>query len=128
MPLTLEDKSHIYDQIVAIVKDNIPEDFTVLEQPDRITVDTHKPVVIEGRKRDSLNLLSVIVQKNHIGFYFMPVYVEPQMRESLSQPLDKMLKGKSCFIVKRELTPEMKDEVASLVRTGVALYQEREWI
>jgi hypothetical protein len=128
VPLTLEDKKAIYEQIVAIVKKNVPDDFTVTEHPGRIEIDTQRPVVIDGRKHDHMSLLSVIIQKHHIGFYFMPVYVKPELRNELSDPLDKLLKGKSCFIVKRELSPEIESEVAELVRKGVQLYQEREWI
>ena len=37
-----------------------------------------KDLVIEGRKRKEVFFASLIIQKDYVGFYFMPVYVESE--------------------------------------------------
>jgi hypothetical protein len=114
-------------QLIDIVKANVPDDFTVIEQDGQLEVNTSHPTEIAGRQREFVNLLSVIPQKNHVGFYFMPVYIEPSMRDDLSPTLNKMLKGKNCFHYKQPLTDELAAEVATLIQAGVKLYGDKGW-
>ncbi|MEM6526902.1 MAG: DUF1801 domain-containing protein, partial [Chloroflexota bacterium] len=72
--------------------------------------------------------LTVIPQKHHVGFYYMPVYVEQGMKADLSEPMAKMLKGKSCFHMKAPLSPEIAAEVEALIHAGVALYEKKGWV
>jgi len=121
-------KQAVYDQLVELVKASITDDFDVTEEPGRFNVDTRKPVVIADRPRPNVNLLSIIIQKNHVGFYFIPVYMDEGLRAGLSDTLAKMLKGKSCFHCKQELPPELADELTGLIHAGVDLYRHNEWI
>ncbi|WP_449440512.1 hypothetical protein [Pedobacter steynii] len=58
-------------------------------------------VVIDGKKRNEVFFASVIIQKGHVGFYYMPVYTEPEMKKIFNPELLKLLKGKSCFHIKK---------------------------
>lgn len=128
MAPSADQQTRVYEQLVQLVKDNIPNELVISESPGRVDVNTQKEIVIEGRKRPFLNLLSVIIQKHHVGFYHMPVYIDQDMRDSLSDTAAKMLKGKSCFHCKSEFSPELREEFAGLIRAGVELYRERGWI
>lgn len=126
--MNAETQQAIFEQLKALVQANITDDFAVEEAPGRLEVNTKKEVMVNGRKHLNMNLLSVIIQKQHVGFYFMPVYIEEGIRASLSPELNKMLKGKSCFHCKAPLTSEYESEIAALIRLGVELYERKRWV
>ncbi|MEO1441278.1 MAG: hypothetical protein AAFV33_12820, partial [Chloroflexota bacterium] len=111
-----------------LVKHNVPDDFAIIEETARIEVNTCKPIEIAGRKQDYVNLITVIPQKHHVGFYYMPVYIEESMKATLSEPMAKMLKGKSCFHVKAPLSPAIESEIETLIQAGVTLYEQKGWV
>ena len=62
---------------------------------------SNKDVVIDGRKKSELYFASVIPQKGYVGFYYMPVYTNPERKKLFEPELLSLLKGKSCFYVRR---------------------------
>ena len=63
-----------------------------------------KPVSIGkayGGKPVQVDLAALILQKDYVGFYFMPAYVDPNLRKKLAPALMKLLKGQTCFHVKQ---------------------------
>ncbi len=86
-----------------------------------------KDLVIEGRKRKEVFFAGLIIQKGYVGFYFMPVYAETELKAVFAPELLRLLKGKSCFHVKR-LTPELLAQIEAALRVGYALYQQRGWV
>jgi hypothetical protein len=88
---------------------------------------SEKEVEVAGRKRDEVSFAALIAQKGYVGFYFMPVYAEPE-REALFAPeLLALLKGKSCFHVKR-LDDALLAQVDDALARGFELYRERGWV
>ena len=86
-----------------------------------------KGLVIEGRKRKEVYFAGLIIQKGYVGFYYMPVYVQTGLKDVFAPELLKLLKGKSCFYVKR-LTPELLGQIESAVKIGYEAYQARGWV
>lgn len=86
-----------------------------------------KEVVIEGRKRKETYFAGLIIQKAYVGFYFMPVYAETDLKAVFAPELLKLLKGKSCFHVKR-LTPELPAQIETALKIGYEMYQQRGWV
>ena len=88
---------------------------------------SERPVVVGGRKRDEVFFAGLIGQKGYVGFYFMPVDTDAA-REALFAPdLLALLKGKSCFHVKR-LDADLEAHVRDALAQGLALYRERGWV
>ena len=88
---------------------------------------SEKDVVVDGRPRRELYFAGLIVQKGYVGFYYMPVYAEPERRELFAPALLKLLKGKSCFHIRR-LDDEVLGHVEQALEDGFALYRERGWV
>jgi hypothetical protein len=84
-----------------------------------------KPVVRHGRSYDETYFAGVIAQKAYVGFYYMPVSAEPE--QVFAPELLALLKGKSCFHVKR-LDDELRAQIRRALEIGVTLYRERGWI
>lgn len=86
-----------------------------------------KDLVIEGRKRKEVYFAGIIIQKSYVGFYFMPVYAEPEVKAFFKPELLSKLKGKSCFHI-RDLTPELREQISEALERGFDLYKERGWV
>jgi hypothetical protein len=85
------------------------------------------PVTRNGRRYGETFFAGAIVQKAWVGFYYMPVYVEPELKRILAPELLAVLKGKACFHVTR-LDDELLGQIRNALDAGIALYRERGWI
>jgi hypothetical protein len=88
---------------------------------------SEKEVVIEGRPRSEVYFAGLIKQKDYVGFYYMPVYAEPERKKLFAPELLKLLKGKSCFHVKR-LDDELAGQIREALAEGRRLYESRGWV
>ena len=86
-----------------------------------------KDLVIDGRKRKEVFFAGLITQKYHVGFYFMPIYAETSLATVFEPELLALLKGKSCFHVKK-LDEQIISQIRSALVVGFDLYQERGWV
>ncbi len=88
---------------------------------------SERAVEVAGRKRDEVSFAGLIAQKGYVGFYFMPVYTHAEQTAVFAPELLALLKGKSCFHVKR-LDDALVGHVDAALATGFALYRERGWV
>ena len=86
-----------------------------------------KPLVIDGRKRTEVFFAGLIIQKYHLGFYFMPIYVDTSLSAIFEPELLGLLKGKSCFHIKK-LDEQITAQIRSALVMGFNLYKERSWV
>ena len=86
-----------------------------------------KEVSLFGKKPQPTYIAGVIQQKNYISFYFSPIYSHPDSFTSISSDLKKFLKGKSCFNINKT-TPQLLKEIEDILKKGIELYKEIEWI
>ncbi len=83
---------------------------------------------VEGRNRKEVWFAGVIKQKAYVGFYFMPIYSDPEaMTKVFSPRLIKCLKGKSCFYIKTNDAETMTD-IKHALAEGFKLYKKRGWV
>ena len=85
-----------------------------------------KIISIANRKPQPTFVVGIIKQKDFVGFYSMPIYSHLKSFE-LSQELKKLLKGKSCFHIKK-LDKELIFEIESVIVQGIELYKKEGWI
>jgi hypothetical protein len=88
---------------------------------------SNKNVVIEGKKRDEVFFASVVIQKKYVGFYFMPVYAQPDMKQVFDEDLLKLLKGKSCFHIEA-LDELLLSHIEDALAEGFKIYKEKGWV
>ena len=93
----------------------------------KVLLISKKPVEILGRKRDELWFASALIQKGYVGFYYMPVYGDPRVKELVKPELLKCLKGKACFHIKK-YDEEIFSQIKDALRTGYDLWQKRGWL
>ena len=129
MPDATAELSEIFDRLEALLASHVPP-FTVragVRGKRDYQLWSERPVEIDGRKRDEVYFAGLIAQKGYVGFYFMPVYAHSDRTQLFAPELLALLKGKSCFHVKR-LDDGLERHVEDALAKGVALYRERGWV
>ena len=86
-----------------------------------------KDIEIAGRKRKEVNFASLIIHSKHVGFYFMPIYSDSDLKEVFEPELLSTLKGKSCFHIKN-LDNQLEKQIRHALKIGYDLYEKRGWI
>lgn len=124
---TTGDLTAIFHSLKALLSAYAPPLTPKRDEPGYYDLWSAKDLAIEGRKRKEVYFAAAIIQKGYVGFYFMPVYAETELKAVFAPELLKLLKGKSCFHVKK-LTPELLGHVEAALKVGYALYQQRGWV
>ncbi len=88
---------------------------------------SEKEIEVEGRKKKEMFFASMVPQKGYVGFYYMPIYTNPEQQALFKPELLSLLKGKSCFHVKR-LDVELKKQIRQALADGFKLYRKRGWV
>jgi len=57
----------------------------------------------------------------------MPIYSDTDLKDVFKPELLKLLKGKSCFHIKK-LNPELEMQIDFALKVGYELYKKRGWI
>lgn len=117
----------LFDEVKDLLEP-FAEHFTVRrDEPGAYELWSERDVVIDGRKRREVFFAGLLIQKHYVGFYFMPVYTEPEMKGIFGPELLALLKGKSCFYIK-QLKPEIRTQVQEALAAGYELYVQRGWV
>lgn len=93
----------------------------------QINLVSHKPVLINGVKKEEVWFVSLLIQKGYVGFYFMPIYCLPEVKEMVTEPLLKCLKGKSCFHIKK-LDDGLKMDIKKAIKIGFDVFVQKGWL
>ena len=101
----------LFKRLRAILKPYEAQLTLVDDQPERYYLNGH----YSQRYKKELFFGSTIIQKNYVSFYLMPVYMYPELLETISPELKKRMQGKSCFNFKR-VDDALFDELAALTK------------
>jgi len=86
-----------------------------------------KKVSLMNLPARQIYIAGVVMQKNFVGFYSMPMYSHPK-KLTLKHPLlKKMRKGKSCVNV-TILDKAMLKELDGHVQKGIEVYKKEKWV
>jgi hypothetical protein len=117
----------IFDEIQPLIAAYQPPMVVVSNDESHYELRTNKPVEILGRKKPYLAFASLIIQSSYVGFYFMPVYTDTDIKEVFHADLLKLLKGKSCFHIKKT-SPDLLNHIRSALKIGFEKYQTNGWV
>lgn len=122
-----EELVDIYNQLKPILKKYENPLLPKLDLDSKYDLWSFKDVVIDGRKRKEVFFASIVIQSSYVGFYYMPIYIDTPLKEVFSPVLLKLLKGKSCFHIKK-IDKRLKTEIKKALDIGYELYKKRGWI
>lgn len=79
------------------------------------------------KNRKPLYFGGVKIGKSYVSYHLMPVYVFPELLDSISPELKKHMQGKSCFNFKKA-DPLLFNELAELTARGFEAYRSAGYI
>ena len=103
----------VFERLRAILKPYEHQLVLVDDLPERYYLNGH----YSQKFKKDLFFGSTIIQKNYVSFYLMPVYMYPEMLETISPDLKKRMQGKSCFNFKT-VDEALFDELTALTKRG----------
>lgn len=121
------DLQEIFKRIKELMKKYENPLIAKIDYGSRYDLWSVKDIVVEGRKKKEVFFAGLIIQSNYVGFYYMPVYTEDKIKDMFSDDLLKLLKGKSCFHIKK-LNEDLEKQIDNALETGYIMYKERNWI
>ena len=83
----------VFDQLKTILKPYEPRLSVTIDSSEGYSLDAPKP----GLNKKPMFFGAAVIKKNYVSFHLMPVYVHPELLESLSDQVRKRMQGKSCF-------------------------------
>jgi hypothetical protein len=123
----MDDRLEIFEKLKELLVKYSPP-FTPKTDTERwYDLYSVKDVEVWGRKRKEVYFAGIIIQKSYVGFYYMPVYAEPEVKLLFKPELLKLLKGKSCFYI-RNLDEELVRQIEQALADGFAMYKQRGWV
>ncbi len=94
----------------------------------KYSLSTTKRVFAQKKWRDEFSFTGLILQGDYVGFYFMPIYTNPEeVRPEIAPALLKSLKGKSCFHI-RKVDKDVLEEVREAMKVGFEQYRANGWV
>lgn len=123
----MDELRSIFEQLKPLISRYSPPLQPKTDSDRYYDVWSFKDLVIADRKRKEVFFAGLIIQKAYVGFYFMPVYTDPETKNFFPPELLRLLKGKSCFHIKK-LTPELFTQVDAALERGFKLYRDRGWV
>ena len=121
------DLAVIFSSIKDLLTGYSPPFTAKTDKPGGYDLWSIKDLVIDGRKRKEVYFAGLVQYKSYIGFYYMPVYAEPDIKTVFDPELLRLLKGKSCFHIKK-LDDELVRQIRSALEIGFKAYRERGWV
>ncbi len=116
-----------FDDIKEILRPFAQGNYQVsADKPGYFEIYYKKEVEILGKKYRELCLVSLLIQKGYIGFYFFPIYIDPGLKDRLPPSLLSCLKGKTCFHFKKR-NPLLLMQIEQALQLGVDFYGSKGW-
>jgi hypothetical protein len=124
----------VYEELEKLLKRHAPPFKTTTvsgaRQKKSFQLIVPKPVSIPGAyggKPVDLMMAAAILQKGYVGFYLMYIYTDQSGKKKLSPALLKLLKGKTCFHVKK-LDDGLREDIEAALELSTKCYKERGWL
>lgn len=123
----MENLDEIFKQLKEVLMNYRPPFISKVDDESHFDLWSVKDLVIEDRKRKEVYFAGLIIQKAYVGFYYMPVYAEPEIKKLFKPELLSRLKGKSCFHI-HKLDAVLLEQIKDAVEKGFVEYQKRGWV
>ena len=115
----MDRREEIFQQLKEILVPYSTDMVVVIDKPENYDLNTHH--VMKNKK--PMYFGSVKISKNYISFHLMPVYVFPDLLETITPELKKRMQGKSCFNFKTEDT-KLFQKLKALTQAGYEKYED----
>jgi len=105
----------------------VPPLAVMMDTSERYDLYSAKEVEIKNRSYKEIYFGSVILKPKYTGFYFMPIYLFPEMLNDIPKMLKKLQTGKSCFHIKK-FDEENFYAIENLMKAGFVIYKKHKYV
>jgi hypothetical protein len=116
-----------FDKIKIMFRKYIPPLSVMMDTDERFDLYSEKEVELFGRKYKEIYFGSIILKPKYTGFYFMPVYIFPELLKDVPKELIKLQTGKSCFHIKK-YDKEIFEAIVKLMNAGFKMYKKHKYV
>jgi len=88
---------------------------------------TKCPSPFPQHKGHPIDFGSIRLTKAYVSLHLMPLYMCPELTQTISPALKKRMQGKTCFNFKTDPDPDLITELQRLVVAGFKLWSARNW-
>ena len=123
----MENLQRTFSVLKALLKPYQPPLLPKLDDETHYDLWTVKDVVIAGRKKTEVFFAGLAMRQRYVSFYCMPIYMAPEIKTMLAPELLALLKGKSCFRI-RKLDAELMGQIEAALKVGFEIYPRNGWV
>lgn len=116
MPQNLK---NIFDEIKPFYAAYESKCVVLHDEPGKYFLSSHEVRAKDGYRT---GFGGVEIKKNYVSVHLMPVYINPELLDDISNDLKKRMQGKSCFNFKA-INPILFAELQGLVDTGIRRFR-----
>lgn len=87
----------------------------------------HRAKSFHPRRRHGVLFAGIWICKPHVGFYFYPLHLHEELKESIPVELQAIMKGRSAFHFKT-FHESVQNQMKDLLDAGFKLFEEKGWI
>jgi hypothetical protein len=98
------------------------------DTPTEFTVLTKSPSPLPQHKGQPMYFGSVRLGKAYVSFHLMPLYMTPELTDTISPALKKRMQGKTCFNFKTNPDKDLLAELKQMTGAGLKLWQQKKWL
>lgn len=126
--LMAADFSSVFATLTPILAQHSKRLTVKADTPIEYTVLTKAPSPYPQHKGQPMYFGSVRLGKAYVSFHLMPLYMTPELTNTIAPALKKRMQGKTCFNFKTDPEPELVAELKRLTAAGVAMWSEKKWL
>ena len=123
----IAEKQQIFLKLKDLLLLYVPPLVVTRGEDKRFDLYGNRKVVIGNRTHEQVYFASVVIWKHHVGFYFFPVYTHRDRFLDAPEEMMKLLKGKSCFHIKK-YDDSIFDDIRNILEKGFQIYRDEGWV
>ena len=124
---TVKDRALIFRAIRPLMARYAPPLQPRTDVEGRYELWSPDPVAVDAGREKDVFFAGLIIQSSYVGFYFMPLAADEDRGSVFEPELLGLLKGKSCFHVKR-LDDRLLAQISAALDRGRDIWAQRGWI
>jgi hypothetical protein len=116
-----------FNNVKIMFQKYVPPLSVMMDTNERYDLYSKKEVELNGRNYKEIYFGSAILKPKYTGFYFMPVYIFPELLKDVPETLKKMQTGKSCFHIKK-YDKDIFEAIVELMKAGFEMYKKHKYV
>ena len=129
--LVSEEQRLIFSQLVSLlqpyanrldIRTNTPDQYELW------TKHSFRSLSMNPKNKRGILFAGTLIMKKHIGLYFYPLHIHPDLIVAIDESIRPFWKGNSAFHFRKPLTDLIMVKLIHLLDEGWEYYRQKQWI